>query len=216
MKQITDLTEAEIADLTPELIAYYVDLECAKSGFPLLPPKPAKPVTATFTPDTMCFGVGTSTYSMPFIFATSQDAAEVAAEINKRQRYELGYVTGWSGCRKITAEKDMVSVHTIPVFSEGGALLIKDEAEAAARIEKAYDEENREYEKALSAREKAVERVDDIIDAARGKTRRRERRRAQFERYMELAGNDRVIAVKFLLDAEPDALDLLPELADVA
>lgn len=205
MKRFIDLTDKEVYALTPEEVGYWIDLECAFEGIPLLPKEPVEPPAEKFHPDMTVYVVGGVN------FANFEDASKFCKWVNNSARFDLEYTHG-PRYEKIAKEPRPIEVSSLNVFSVGGWNVVKDEAKKYSKLHNEYSEAKREYDAIAKKRNVVVDRVNRVIDEVNTAERNRRRVQEKFNRYLELANNEREIALKFLIDAQPDAKEILPEL----
>lgn len=211
MKRFSDLTDAEILALTEAEIAYHIDYECAEAGAGLLPPDPGpEPVKPEGMKDVSAFEVE------GLVFTSREDALRVAEALEKCSRYELRYVgNDWSQ-QVLVRESGPVEVKPVKHYSPNGWDAAKTIVRKYADEKKAWDERVSEMQRIIKERDSATEWVRNRIGEVRENEWRRQRVLADFERYVELAGGDRVIARRFLVKANPSAEQFIAPIATEA
>lgn len=210
MKIFDSLTEQELVALTDEQIQRYIDYACAENGVPLLPSMVQPPPVVNFEADVKIYTVGHHLH-----FATMEEATRVADAIQANNPIELDYLSTPSGApshavsrRRSTSE----SVTVQDAFSAERAAALKDDMAGAQKAEAVYQAAKKEYDRAVNERESYADDIRGKVADAWETHNRRESRRRDFERYLQLADGNREIAARFLANAHRDAQDLLPEL----
>ncbi len=211
MKNFEDLSHEEKANLTEDEVNYYIDLECAERGIALLPPggPPIKPDKGMTADDLVLFEAGGQYFTDP------ADAGAVCATLNAcKSRVVLNYISGPS-------YRKYAEPATDPVTSGQSTALSQ---ELRAKLSSLIEEQERaadEYKKAQQAYDSIVSKRRDVVDEIRGAiatSRRNMARKSElatkFSRYIELAGGDKLVAARFIRQAEPDVADYLPELRE--
>lgn len=209
MKDFKELSEPELLALTDDDIARYLDLEAAEQGVPLLPPPPVAPTkSADNTPDLTVYTIAGLT------FTAKSEALDIRDAIFKtKTRVLLQYASGrytYSGPMKAVPDDDEPTISDSKVFSEYDA----DKRAASLAAQNDADEEHRKareaYDRIVTWRQTARQPIVDAINNARRFEARRLFLTNEHERYLQLAGNNRRIAARFLAHAHPDAEERLP------
>lgn len=215
MKEFTELDEPELLALSDDDIARYIDLAAAEEGVPLLPPPPVAPEkSADNTPDLTVYTIAGLT------FTAKSEALDVRDAIFKtKTRVLLQYATGrytYSGPMKAVPDADEPTISESKVFAEYDA----DKRAASLSAQTAADEEHRkartEYDRIVTWRQNARQPIVAAISNARRFEERRTFLQQEHKRYLELAGNNRRIAARFLAHAHKDAEERLPSAFEFA
>lgn len=203
--QIEDFTDDELVDLTPTEIDYYVDLEAARSGVPLLPPHPGEaPQKPEPVLDEELYEVKMG-YTTLLICNDHDDALDLASTVKgilagKGARH-IGDIGGYgTGVGKyITGDDERtVEIAALGVASPGSRLDCEKEVEAYKRLKARHAEALKEWQEARDGREEIESGVREAIEEARIRVRRRERAQTRLDRYIELAAGNRAMALRFL------------------
>lgn len=215
MRAFDTLTEQELVALSEEDIQRYIDYACAENGVPLLPAlipePPSNPVPET---DEIAYAVGRS-YSTDIVCLKSSDAQELADFLNRIQTVELQYVPGPTTDRVIDVRRGPYVVTPTPCYSAALGATIRPALADAERAKKVYDAAKKDYDRAVAEREGTASEIRDKVSDAWEVHNRRESRRRDFARYLQLADGKQDIAARFLLNAHHDSRELLPELYPV-
>lgn len=207
MKDFDDLTEAELINLTTEDTIYYIDRACAEAGIPLLPPvKPELPVKPPEN-DLIVYNVsGIKLLDMQEAMRLREFLASLTSLGGDAYHYLNGYE------HYFQEKTEPISIAPEPMMSEQRALAMKTAIAAHGVAQKQAEEERAEFDKIMERRETVSERVYHHIREAVNTSYLRRALLRDFDRYVELANGDRVVAARFLEKAKPDARTLLPDL----
>lgn len=202
MKTLDDHTLPELAALDEAAIDALIDLECAIAGVPMLPPTPTPPEPLAAVYDVTLYEIG------GFRFRSREDAEHVAAAINGRLVASMGYDYKVSG----SYVSDYEPVETVVQVRHDRTQACHDAQRSAKLAHKAltdaYKAQQSEYDTIAEQRETVAERVRAAASSARSHAMQADRLREEFARYLELAQQDRRIALNFLRAARADALAL--------
>lgn len=210
-----DLTPEQLTALTPEQIAYYIDLACAEAGVKLLPPRPQLVSAAPAPHDVTHFCVSINERF------TDRAEAEAVVEAVRRahSRRDKKYAGGrysYSGptydTPAIDTESALPSVTTDTLYSADLFAREKDRITQASEQKERFEKATKEYNEIEEKRERIGSPILSAINEAHDQQRRRRRRLEEFDRYVELAKGDRETAARFLAAAHSDAKDVAPEL----
>lgn len=215
MKEFGELTQPELLALTDEDIARYIDLAAAEEGVALLPSPPTPPEkTADNTPDLTVYTIAGCS------FTNKSEALNVRDEINKaKTRVRLEYASGrytYSGPMKAVADNDAQELSESKVFSEYNADSRATSLAAQTAAEEEYRTARTNYDRTVQWREEARKPIVAAIRDARHAYSMKLFLVGEHSRYMELAGNNRRIAARFLEHAHKDAPTLFPEAFEFA
>lgn len=197
MKRLTEHTEAELLDLTDQQYKELVDLECSHEGIRLEPEVPVKPKTTAPVKDIVAWEIGST------IFATMEDATEVAALINSKKRMSTHYGSHYTN-QYIEETKETKQVSEDRHYSQielnkSEALIKKAEIEGEE-----YDKKLKEYKDVLETRTATIEKINTVIHTAKGKAHKIIELKRDYMRYLKLSDGQAQIAFNFLLDSRPD------------
>ncbi len=198
MKRMDSLTNEEILLIAedPKQVADLIDLECAHLGLPLLPPDPGpKPKAAEFAKDAPYYEVGS------FMFASSESAVKVLELALAEGIYERDYRDGEHVLLPMKENSykypkiEKGSCYTPETYNQ-----IKDEIAAAKKKVDAWEALRKDYDKALKERKVTSESFWNRVRFARNVIGDIADITARFNRYLELAGNNKEVALNFLMD----------------
>lgn len=218
MTRIDDMTDAEVAQLTDTQMQKLIDLECAEEGIPLASEPISLPPPPMLEADTEVFEINGC-----FAFEREEDARRVAKLIDGSVRLELAH--DWKpvhpAAKRYIKDRtfDPISLLVSRVMSLAQYERCKVELASDARAREAAEEQRADHKLVAEQRAKIENRVRDECLAARARVARREFLRSEFDRYLELADNDRTIAMRFFEKAyssdidRTDRLSLRDELA---
>jgi hypothetical protein len=199
MKNFFDLTDEEILNLTKDEIQNYIDLECAKNGIKLTP-QPKKPEKNIPAPDVNVYTIGgfkTLNYDKALaVFNLVSDMDLVDVDYGRDFNYK--FVTEPKSYTKpeITTDK---------YYSEESYKQIEDDIKKYEDAVKQYEMLMEDFEANQERRNEVADSILEVVYAAREKEFERQFLENQFNRYLELAENDRGTALRFLFDAHPEA-----------
>ncbi len=201
MKRFDDLSNEEIFALTDEQINYYVDVECAYAGAPLLPPEPGtKPAKPEIEPDMVLYAVGGG-----YTYVATEAEAAILMEAYKKVR-TWGY--DYRGNIKIAQPKSDDSydkrTDVAKMFSPELYDKHKKDLEAYEAKLKEWENVNNEYTKAVKQRTEVTDWIYEKLSNVRDLHRKREQLVAAHKQYLELAGGSNEIALNFLKKAYPN------------
>jgi len=200
VKNFDDLSTEEMAALTPEQVSHYIDVECLEQGIPLADIEEDKPVVEYPAKTEVFFRVG------GMVFKHEADAMTVASFETMNDRYEsdIGYGSevrwyephddGDYGRPKIEA----VKAPTRAAVLAGGAKLRAQLAalEAWKKREKTSDDNAKK-------RSAVASEVWSVVNKASATLSMWERLATTFVKYLDVAGGDREIALRFMRTAHP-------------
>jgi hypothetical protein len=204
--RIDDMTDAEVAQLSEEQIQKLIDLECAEEGIPLTDEPISLPPPPMLEADTEVFEV-----SGNFAFASEDDARSLAKLVNGTRRLEIAhdwkpvhpaakrYINGHSN--------DPINITVSRVMSLAQYERCKVELAGDARAREVAEAQRADHKLVAEQRAKIESRGRDECLAARARTARRAFLRGEFDRYLELADNDRTIAMRFFEKAYSSDID---------
>jgi hypothetical protein len=212
MKSIEDLKDHELLELTPAAVDRFIELACAEDGVPLLPKAaPTPPVKRKeLIPDLVLHELS------GLYFFKREQADEVRKRLLECDLGTVGYVKlpGWKSDynrRVAEAEYEVPKITQVELFSEtkiGENLRMINETTEA---EDAYKKDKENYERISKRRAEIAEKVMKVIAAARKRAQERTFLLAELERYVDLAEQDRGIALRFLAKAHPEAREILAD-----
>lgn len=201
-----ELSDEQVLLLTTEDVERWIDVECAFEGIPLLPERPVEPLDVKIVPDVTVHEVS------GMFFDTADDARKAIEFLDGLSRCELGYVHGPRFERIYKGPAQPLSITSHRVFTQAAWNQIAAVANAAAEKKTEYNTRWNEFEKIDRQRKSVVERIRNRQEEISRKEFARQRMRGNLTRYMELAKGNRVLAIRFLKDAYPNAAELLPEI----
>lgn len=207
MKNHTELTNAELLALTPQGIADLIDFECAVAGIPLLPSFPVKPVKPAFVKDVTLYNVS----GLHFIDETeAMNVMKVLLDCN------LVDTNGWGDTTRTCelSEYNKPKVETTQVYSQEQYSRIEQDIKYFNKLEDDYNQEMSEYNRILKLREEIAAEIQNKVDDLQLREARKEALITMFERYLTLADGNKAIALKFLNNAQSDAIDY-PEVQEL-
>lgn len=206
MKNWTELTDNELANLEDEEIATIRNLILAEAGIPIVINAPVKPEIENPKKDLTIYvikGLGSS-----IAFTDVNEATEVV-EMLKRcktiglSRYGSKYYYFTKGSeRSYDGEPSEITIESQEVFSEELERSIRNKyIDNKQQIEN-YEFELSNYNKLLARQDEATEDFYNALDEARKTIQRRENLKYQFQNtYLKLAEGNQEIALNFLKKA---------------
>lgn len=213
MKKICEFTEEELLKLAinDEAISKQIDFECAIEGVPMLPPHPGpKPVVDKIKADMTVYEV------CGLFFEDSKDATRVLEAFNEAGNI---YKTDDYGDDKhlvLLAPGDyhFPKVETQLMVSNEAFKAKKEEKKANKEIINSWNELNNAYLEASEKRKGIVDKVYERIHDAEHHSYVKDSIRNEFRRYLELAEDNRTVAMNFMLKAKPEVRYDYPQLIE--
>jgi len=196
MKQINDLSKAEVLALTDEQINTMIDLECACENVPLLPPEPVKPDVPKFEPDTTYYGI------VGFYFKAAEDAAKILNAFDSVALLRMGYSDKFP---IPPSDYEKPKIEPKKFMSPEMYDRVKGEKAAADSAMEKYTSDKKDYDEIVKQRVKQVDYVWDIVNEVRQEQYKKDSFKSQFKRYLTLADGNHAIAWKFLVNANYEA-----------
>jgi hypothetical protein len=211
MKAFEELTDDELTALSEATIQRYIDLFCAEEGIPLLPEQaPTAPNKRAIEPDQ----IG---YLMSIWFVHERDAITIANKAAELPRVTKEYKSvpgkGYHSTYRFEpiASGSAVTVmpdkaYSLDQFAKCGEQIAEFESE-----KQQYADARAEYDKAVEQRQRASLKFRERIRAASSTINQRRRYQATFDRYLDLAEQNRRTACRFMVNTHPDAPDIIPD-----
>jgi hypothetical protein len=206
MQRIFELTDAQIIALSTEQIDRFIDVECLVQGIPLLPTeKPVAPEVVKPEPDTDFWTVGSSH------FENERQAMTILNELRRSKLIGMTYKSG-SGGDSFYVIESLASYHAPSIkaeraFSPDRWGEVAKQVDEYGRAMTVYKEQKAEYDSACKKREEASSKVWGFVTDIRTVAEKRERLKAEFNRYVVLAGGNRDTAWTFFAAAYPEVSD---------
>lgn len=196
MKRIDELLEAELVALDDDMIQRYIDYECALEGVPMLPPTPGLEPEKTFPgPDAKVYKIG------EFMTRDSEHASRIMEALTSGQLVQADYDRDYNN-KYLKAlnpgEYSYPKIETAVYHSPEQWDRIKDDHSKFSVKKSEWENLKKTYDNALKERAGVTKKVFDLIQDARDRSYNRDRLRAEFARYLELAEDNRQIALNFL------------------
>lgn len=215
MKQFEDLTTDELVALTDKEINTYVDYQCAVEGIKLLPAHPGKEPEKPQPKQ-----LETMSYVLGIYTKDTQLASNLMKLINKSEIYKKeGYSSdGNIRFERLTPDGDSYyypKIQTESAMSKDEYIRLKGEIDEWRKKVTIWRDANSEYKKIKEQRQDIQEEITNTIDQARSDVTKAENLLLKYNRYLDLAGGDEVIAKKFLEDAEHPTQDEMDKLLEM-
>ena len=207
MKRAWDYTQEELLELGPDEILRLKDMECMCEGAPLLSKHPGpEPIKPTVVGGQVAFHVNAE-----MLFFKEEDAQEVLDLVRSKARGDEYYLSGdWRGPQGIKPEDpNQGTMGSKRFWTPEQWATHKLEQETYQKAKNQWDADDKEYREAIKAREKAVQRVDSMLEDAHEKARTAAAIRATWAQYLDLAGGDQAIALGFLYKLDRWATGLI-------
>lgn len=214
MKPFDELTDDELIELSDAQIQRYIDLRCAEGGVPLLPPAPQPPDFLEPQPDLPIFGFAGLYFTdkgvaLAVLKAVNEAPSRMNLEYMKKDRWSFDYNKPIAVPALEPEELKDTMVFSQRAGAEYAAVNVAAEAEKSN-----YDQLKREFDEIAAKRTSIEIPIRDRIAEAAKRSRRRERLRGEYARYLELAEGNPQVAANFLAAAHADAKDLVPQFFD--
>lgn len=211
MKRIYEMDESELLALSEETTLKLIDYECALEGVPMLPPSPGPmPQKEIPEPDATVFEIA------GFFTMDGEHAARILAAFNSGPLFKESYSGSDYNTKylePLNADKyNKPKIETKTSHSPEQWDKIKDLVTAYNSEKSEWDTIHKTYSAALKERAAITKDVYERIREARQRSYDRDCLRNEFARYLELAENNRQIALNFL-EKVKDLSDF-PELRD--
>lgn len=209
MKRLDEFTDEELLGLTTAQIEAIIDRECAEEGVLLPGDRPVQPVTPPgLQPDVPIYMVPEARFTNP------EDATKLVAFIKaleSRTGWRYNFGAGYSKIAEPAPED--IAIGQESLFSAEQWAQRGTAVEVHSRATEAFKKDLKRWEDGTADRKRAADAVYRRVEQASADRRRRERMEQLWKRYVELADGDTRLAWKFLIAANPDAADVIPELA---
>lgn len=209
MKRFAELSNEELLELTNKgELSKLVDLECAYQSIPLLPVLPDKPEKKEFPKDVTYYAVGN------FKFMNEVEAVKV---IGLLKSCALIDTTGWGSNERVypMSEYNQPKLEVRSVYSEQLYKSIESDLKAFEEQTRIYNDLTNEYDKIDKQRKEIEDEIFDKVADLQKEEAKKSLYKEMFTRYLELAGNNKQIALNFLDNAYPDAVNY-PEIQALA
>jgi hypothetical protein len=209
MKRFDELSNQELLEMAnKEELSKLIDLECAYQSVPLLPVLPEMPEKKEFPKDVTLYSVGN------FKFFRQSEAMNVVDLLNS---CELTDTSGWGVNEKICSlpEYNKPKIEVKNVYSKEKYAEIEADLKAYEKQMSIYNDLESEYKKVEKQRKEIEEEIYDRVEELRKEEAKLALYKEMFARYLELAGGNKEIALNFLNNAYPDAVNY-PEIQELA
>jgi hypothetical protein len=200
MKRFNEMTDAELLLLDEQGIADLVDLECAHENVSLLPVQPIKPVKPEHKKDATIYKVGS------FHFIHQHEALNIEELL---KNYSLVSTEGYGINTRMVELKSYEEPKTeaLPIYTEDKYKVIEDEINKFNAAEKTYNDAISNYKVIKGQRKDIENEIEDKIQALNANKAREDELKTLFARYLQLADDNAAMALKFLNNANADAID---------
>lgn len=198
--RLHDYDDDELLELTEEQRARLIEVECANRGLPLAPKQPVAPVKPEAQPDLQCFRLDVPT----LYFKDKEAALAVASFLGLQPVFDtrgLGRTT-WAApytlvpvddrVYDVRAERHWTSEH----YAAHAHVLNKytDDKAEYDRLKKEFDEDTRKRSDVINELAERLSQIRERKDMEAAIVMR-------FAEYVDLAGGDQQVALRFLLKA---------------
>lgn len=210
MERYDDLTDDQLVEIMEDDTSKQrlYDIECAFAGVPLLPTHPGtKPTNKEIKKDVVYFSVG------GIKTRNAEDSAKLVELLATLDIVDTEYRAGKSvlvDAKKGTYERNF-NVVTEECYSAELLAGEKDNIAAYERAENTYSNLKREYDRALQDRAEVVDAINNRYDCILDTARRHAQMMVEYNRYLDLAEGDVVMAKKFLNDTNSEYQEEFPE-----
>ena len=198
MKRFEEMTELELAQLDDKGVENLIDFECASRGIKLLPEMPVKPIKTLVEPDL-------AIHVLKNINFLHHHEATNLAELLKN--YKTVNTSGWGSSERAYDSSQDVSITTKMIYSVEKYAEIETELNKYNALVTEYESAKRAYEEIKLERKVIANEINDKRGEVQAVEGRKSELTTLFARYLELAEGNRPMALKFLNNAHPDALD---------
>jgi hypothetical protein len=200
MKRYIDLTNEEILALDEQGIENLIDLECAIDSVPLLPVRPVEPVKPAHEKDQKYYTLG------DFKFVNQHEALNVEELLKS---YNLVSTEGYGETKRVVplTEYYQPQTKTEKAYSKEKYEEIEKELKKYTESNNNYAKDLAEYNRIKTLREELERNVYNKIEDVTKTYGRENELRGQFARYVQLADGDATMALRFLNNANSDAVD---------
>ena len=197
MKRMLDYTTAELMALSGEDQVTLVDLECAFEGVPLLPLHPGNPPEAPdVKPDKKVFRVNAE-----LLYDNEEVAKLVTDFLASKTAVRSKYLKGYGGPMCVEVVEDPPSITTDAFWSHEHYDRHKAQVESHNVAKAEHDRHQSAYDDIEGQRNRVESSLHSRICDALEEHRSHEQIKADYERYLGLAGGDRHVAFRFFMDA---------------
>lgn len=173
-----------------------IDLECAETGIPLLPPLPVASQSCQIKPKVKCYQIG------DFWFDDYESAERVRVLLNSLMVYRIDYNYQVGYDYKYLKLNDEIMLRESVLFDENqySTALIKHHTQ-----QKEYEERMKLYRKIADQRQTIVNKILEKIKDAKAELKEYEQKVSEAKRYLELVNGDVEIAGRFFTKVYKDA-----------
>lgn len=208
MKSFDELSNPEILALNEVEIETYIDLACAEAGVPFVPPVPTEPIQPKAEPDLSLFKISVSGTYGCLLVKDGEVASQILDALARTAVYELeytGHVVDVNAVKQIApGSYNYPKIETIQALSSANYTSCKQALEVHTAAKKKYDDEKKEYDRAVSLRADIASEIREKQYTAIADRDLRNRLRGDFQRYLELADGNAEIAERFFKKAYPN------------
>lgn len=202
MKTINELTEQEILSLTDNELATMVKIKMAEAGIKIID-TPREPDYIIIPPkDDSCYSINGFDFFFKDMEAAKAlaDAMMISKGITYRKDYRDDYNLQF--LKKFTDDdysfKNIGEIKTEQVYKMQTAYDIKEGVKANEKLKKVYEQELSTYKEAFADAEYIRDEIYNRYNEVKDRFRHFENMKGKFISYMELAQNNKDIAMNFL------------------
>jgi hypothetical protein len=202
MKRYTDLTTEELANLSSEMIQKFIEIEVAFAGVKMMPkPLPYEPFNFQVKP-------AMKAYSVKGVLVASREVAEILqnAVVYKEQYNYPDYD------HKYLEEQTTREIDEREFYLKQDLEAVKSQVATTKKAEEEFRAANKlfcEYEQQTDA---FKAEVLEVVNEARRIMDRQRQAQAAYDKYLNLADGNEIIAKKFFRDAflsYPDMVEFI-------
>ena len=194
MKKITEMTHDEIVALTEKDLERLVDLECAETGVPLMDAPPEKPISPIWDDTNNAFAI-------ECIIFDNRESAEIVQSCLRAQKRHI-HRFHYGKCE----ESDLAIKEVFYIDNEEADRREPIKEAYSAKLAK-YNDLRAEYDKLRNRRNALADPIYSIYRDSIAKESVCTLLTRESARYFELAEGNIQVALNFLTQAFPDALE---------
>jgi hypothetical protein len=192
MIRYTDLDYKKLIALTDEDVQIFIDIEVAYAGIiPVAKPKVPEYHDVEIKKTETFYEVGN------LLFKNRIDAENIVA----LKVYETGYNYRNGGYDYKFPKVRILTVNTIMLYKEADIIEVGEMLQENKEMKEGYQKIHTEYNKYMDSIKDIKDQVWEIVRTAKNKEYLLNEARKNFQKYMELANNDREIAETFFKNA---------------
>lgn len=200
MKYITGMTHQEILALTDEEIERMIKVKMAEEGIKILSPPEEPKYGVIQDADTSVFVSDITGFVGMHTFEGLEEILKIIMDVGY-SKVEYDYSNEINRVEDFPSYANPFTISTKKIYSSELYSKVKSTVSDNNKLKKIYEKELKDYEDNLSSAEWIREEVHGAVDKARRIQCEKEEMIRRYKEYLELAGGDQLIAMRFLKKA---------------